>query len=535
MSSDLKKSGKGGSSTGNAVSDILNALAKSSGVEVPTKAVVGMEPNVRGSVAVVRNGERLLLPETMGNTEAILWLAREEVADQAVVGVSHKIHCIPTDGAVALARVLKRRFGYVDLIKTPGFFGSTPPTMFSVQTGPNPEDVVQVPWGRMQLPDIDGFLQTSAGFDDGRPCFAITGEVKRRNEDLVLAIANEVREEIRLNSIYRASAIKIDFADYNPDRDSAFDEKFAPKFMKLDGRQRVIFNADAEARLHTELYNPVMHTQICRDNGIPLKRGILLSGPYGTGKTLTAFDLAAAAVANSWTFVYVEKSETLPQALQFAALFQPCVIFVEDIDRAIKENDDPELIEARNAMDSVLTKNVEIMVVMTTNHLEVLPQGFLRCGRVDSIVEIDRPNMESVIRLVRLYSSNTVDATDAELHEALKLMNGQAAAVIRELVERAKLAAVQTTAPGEKIVVTARALEIAAQTLAQHMQLLSGVGKAIPTHPAIMSHNLMVRDVARAVGSVSRMAGEGVPVSIAQDSYTSLLASGAPMAGESGN
>ena len=251
--------------------------------------------------------------------------------------------------------------------------------------------------------------------------------------------------------------------------------------------------ADAEARLEVELYQVVKHTDQCRKFGIPLKRGVLLEGPYGTGKTLTAYDLAACCVANKWTFIYVEDAATLEAALKFAQFYQPCVIFAEDIDKVIASHDDPDLTTIRNALDSVETKNTEISVVLTTNHIEKLPEGFLRCGRIDSIVTISRPDTASTVKLVRLYGGKTIRATDDELGAALQPVVGQSAALIREVVERAKLAAIDhvDTDTGE-MYIAAKDLAVTAKTLANHTALI-GRGAVTPAmHPAQAAHEQML-------------------------------------------
>lgn len=480
---------------------LLNLLSMFSGKDgkPDLSKLDALDGALKGKVEIVRAGEQIILPEGMTIDEAMSWLYREKIANEAEVSVSYQIQTVPLDGAVSFYRVLQRRFGFVNLIKTPGFFGAKPPIMIGVPTGPNPEDVVQVPWGRMELPGIDGYLQTSAGISDGRPVFVISGAVKRLNEQLVHDIAMDVRKDLDTNSVYRGKAIKVEFNEANLQRDNPFDDKFVPKFLTLPKNSTVILNAEAKQRLEIELYNPVMYSQRCRDLHIPLKRGVLLEGPYGTGKTLTAYDLAAVCVANKWTFIYLEDAATLEQAIGFARLYQPCVIFAEDIDKVIATKNDPELVVIRNALDSIESKNSEIMVVLTTNHIESLHSGFLRCGRIDSIVTIARPDAASTVKLARLYGGDTIVAQDGELELALAPVVGQSAAVIRECVERAKLAAVSHCAEGAPVTITAEDLKLTAQTLANHTELLNRDGTAATEHYASSFAKGLVEDLVKAV------------------------------------
>jgi transitional endoplasmic reticulum ATPase len=454
-----------------------------------------LENALKGKIEIIREGEQIVLPPGMSYDEAITWLLREKTADEAEVAVNEQIQTVPVDGAVAFYRVLQKRFGFVNLVKTPGFFGDRPPFMLGVVTGPNPEDVVQVPWGRMELPGVDGYLQTSANITDGRPVFVLAGVVKRANEQLVHDIATDVRKYLETDSIYRGKAIKVEFNEADADRDNPFDDKFMPKFLPLQKNMVVILNDDARARLDVELYNVVRYSADCRQLKIPLKRGVLLEGPYGTGKTLTAYDLAATCSQNGWTFIYVENSQFLDKAIGFAKLYQPCVIFAEDIDKVIESQEDPELTTIRNALDSIEGKATEIMVVLTTNHIEKLHEGFLRCGRIDSIVTIGRPDTAATVALARLYGGQTIHATDAELATALQPVVGQSAAVIREAVERAKLAAVSHYDRETGVVINAADLATTATTLASHAALLNRGACTLQPHPAVASHDALVKEI----------------------------------------
>lgn len=482
------------------IAELMSALAAKGGAGgLDPKSLDILNGDIKGKIEIERKGDKITLPPGMSFDEAIVWLMREKQSYEAVVAINEQIPCLPLDGAHALYKVLQQHFGFVDLVQTPGFFGPTPPHMVSVATGPETKDTIQIPWGRMQLPGIDGYIETSATISDGRPVFVIGGEIKRLHEEKLHDIADDVRAFVREFSLYRGKAIKVEFHEAGR-RDNPFDDKFAPKFLAASHHE-VILNDDAQQRLQVELYNPVVYADRCRQFGIPLKRGVLLEGPYGTGKTLTAHSLASTCTEHGWTFIYLENAEALQNAIAFARLYQPCVIFAEDIDKVIEEHDDPELVTIRNALDSVETKNTEMMVVLTTNHIEELPPGFLRCGRIDSVVTIGRPDAGATVKLARLYGKSTIQATDEELTQALMPVVGQSAAVIREVVERAKLSAVEGADNDGNISVRAQDLAVTAMTMKAHTDLLAE-RKEEPVNPAIAYHTALVEDVARRAADV---------------------------------
>jgi SpoVK/Ycf46/Vps4 family AAA+-type ATPase len=182
---------------------------------------------------------------------------------------------------------------------------------------------------------------------------------------------------------------------------------------------------------------PLKHTAACRANKVPLKRGILLEGKYGTGKSLTARVTAKVATDHGWTFIMLNRSQGLKQAIEFARAYQPCVIFAEDIDRAAdRENEDVN--DLVNLLDGLITKNMEMMVVLTTNFIDKIDRSLLRPGRFDAVISIDAPDAETSAKIVRAYAGPLL-AADADLTEVGETTAGMIPASIREVVERAKL------------------------------------------------------------------------------------------------
>jgi len=343
--------------------------------------------------------------------------------------------------------------------------------MIGVKTGPNPEDVVQVPWGQMQIPGVEGYLETGFSIVKGRPVFTLNGVVKRKNEKEVAEVARQMRLFLKTNSIYRGKAIRIDFPDLE---DATSLQDFEPEFLDLSNvrPEELIFSDDVQANIQANLFTPILHSDTCRKAGIPLKRGVLLAGPYGTGKTMTAYVAAKYAEDNGWTFLYLKDVNDLAIAIQFAKMYGPSVIFAEDLDNALgtsQRNTDVNGI--LNTIDGVDTKDSEIIVVLTTNHVDRINKAMLRPGRLDAVINVMPPNGEAAVKLVHQYARGLLK-TDDDFTNVSKLLNGKIPAVIREVVERAKLAAI-AAAPTEDLIITAKALEIAAKSMSGQLALLT--------------------------------------------------------------
>ena len=177
---------------------------------------------------------------------------------------------------------------------------------------------------------------------------------------------------------------------------------------------------------------------------MPPKRGVLFAGPYGTGKTAQAFAAALLAVKFGWTFLYLADVSQLPKAIQFSKMYGRTVIYAEDIDRVTDGERDEDMDEIFNMVDGIDTKESDILLIVTTNHLEKINKAMLRPGRLDVTIHIGPPDAEAVQRLIKGYAGDTLDASVTG-EEAGLILDGQIPAVVREAVERAKLYAIDRT------------------------------------------------------------------------------------------
>lgn len=394
-------------------------------------------------VMVKHEGAQIILPvineKPMSFKEAREWLQRKEEEEEQVTRVFHQLVCSPLDGAVAFQKALSAKYGWVQMVPTPGFFGSNPPVMVGVKISPT--ETLQVPLGRVEIPGIEGYLSTGVSADP-KPVFIIGGEVKNKHAGHVAEIVKLTEKFLKEESIYRGQAIKISFAwehndeEYDPVED-------APHFMDLAGIRDddLIFGEQVISALNLGLFTPIENSAACRAVGVPLKRGVLLYGPYGTGKTMTAYVAALKAVRNGWTFVYLDSVRDLKKGLEFAAQYAPCVIFAEDIDRLISGNRSVTMDDVLNTLDGVDTKGAEIITVLTTNHIEEINPAMLRPGRLDTLVEVLPPDAKAAERLVTLYSRGLL-APDVNLKRIGETLAGKIPAFIREVTERAKIAAI---------------------------------------------------------------------------------------------
>lgn len=412
--------------------------------------------------SVIHHNGPIALPRHMTDQQAIEVLTRKIQYDNQDIAISETIDCFVWDGAIALNRAIEEQFGISMQVGTPSFFGTDPPTMISVDTGP--ETTVKVPWGAFKLPGITGTLITDTANKEGRMIFRITGQIKRGDEPIVTRLVDRVRQIVRETSIYRSKAFSIRFLSDNGKL------LLIPtiKFLRLSNN-RAVFTRGLEDAIDTNILTPIRHSVPVRSANIPLKRGILLAGVYGTGKTLLADIVAREATAHGWTYIYATVAE-LPRALQFAADFQPAIVFAEDIEQIAKTERDATVDGLLLALDGVGNKSAEIMTILTSNHPENINSAMRRPGRIDVVLEIAPPNAEAVERLIRLYTSNILDP-DVNLTHPAELLEGQIPAVIRECCERAKLNAISRTDGSPDWKLTSADITAAGSTLLNEQKL----------------------------------------------------------------
>lgn len=477
--------------------------------ELKNQRTLATEDKAVQVAEIIHHKGQLAIPEGMSVDQAIELLARRRDYLEEEVVVTQSFNVFPWDGANALAICLEAKFGWAAAEGTPGFFGKRPPQMITIEVGPGMTR--KIPWGRFSLPGVDGFLQTGVERKHGRIVFTCHSVVKRNSEATVQDLYDMIGKYLNEHSIYAGQAIKIRFRD---DAGQLL-EMPEPTFLPTDhiSREMLVYSKDVQEAIETNLFTPVERLADCKANGIPVKRGVLLGGPYGTGKTMAATVASKLAVDNGVTYLYVPHCDELADAIEFAKQYErsACVIFCEDIDRAITGERSVKMDDILNILDGIDTKGAQIITVLTTNHLEDINPAMLRPGRLDAIIDVTAPDAEAVQRLVRLYGNGTV-AESEDLTEVGQILEGTIPAVIAEVVKRAKLAQLRLQPKGTMVeTISAEALVISAKSMQSQVDLLAKLSnqqKVEPTFTEVLGEAL--------APTVERLLNEKLDVALVQ-------------------
>ncbi|KAL8866220.1 MAG: hypothetical protein Q9198_008985, partial [Flavoplaca austrocitrina] len=235
----------------------------------------------------------------------------------------------------------------------------------------------------------------------------------------------------------------------------------APKEMRGRGRNvwnrvasrpsrpidTVVLEHEQKSRLLADI-NEYLHPKTAiwyANRGIPYRRGYLLAGPPGTGKSSLAWAIAGVFGLDIYCISLVEPTLTEEDlGTMFTSLPRRCVVLLEDIDAAglvkrgeqttteetkdtseaaklgaeiskaikasqekgtkAKENQGVSLSGLLNAIDGVASHEGRVLL-MTTNFPEKLDDALIRPGRIDMKIAFTRATRSQMTELfIRMYS-----------------------------------------------------------------------------------------------------------------------------------
>ncbi|RCG30968.1 ATP-binding protein [Sphaerisporangium album] len=209
---------------------------------------------------------------------------------------------------------------------------------------------------------------------------------------------------------------------------------------------QVILPDGVLATIERHIIGIAEHAVRLREHGQHLKRGLLLHGPPGTGKTHTVRYLMGRMSDCTVIVVTGTAIRFVSQAAGLARRLQPAIVVLEDVDliaqdRSFTDDGNPLLFSLLDAMDGV-GADADVTFVLTTNRADVLERALAdRPGRVDLAVEIPKPDEAGRAALLRLYARDL--RLEADLGPVVAKTEGATASFFKELLRRAVLDALR--------------------------------------------------------------------------------------------
>ena len=200
------------------------------------------------------------------------------------------------------------------------------------------------------------------------------------------------------------------------------------------------------------LKNPVKYTML----GARIPKGVILTGPPGTCKTLLAKAIAGEAGV---PFFSISGSDFVEMFVGVGAsrvrdLFEeakknaPCIVFIDEIDAVARRrgtgmgggHDEREqtLNQMLVEMDG-FGVNQGIIVMAATNRIDILDPAILRPGRFDRKVVVGRPDVAGRLAILNVHAAKKPLGDDVDLDSLSRTTAGFTGADLENLLNEAAI------------------------------------------------------------------------------------------------
>ncbi len=201
------------------------------------------------------------------------------------------------------------------------------------------------------------------------------------------------------------------------------------KKITLSKEDFIVLNEDYSKKIIRDIKNFFNSKEFYENNNLTHKRGILLYGAVGCGKSTLIRKILKIMNKNTYTIIVGENteiSESMFRYIKDKLKNKPKILVFEDID-GIEERQRSSLL---NFIDGI-KDNSNTLFIATTNHPQKLDAAISnRPSRFDTVKEIEMPNNESRAKLLKHYFKNL---KKKDLDNAVKLTEGFSGAYFKEL------------------------------------------------------------------------------------------------------
>ncbi|KAL0143442.1 P-loop containing nucleoside triphosphate hydrolase protein [Mucor lusitanicus] len=188
---------------------------------------------------------------------------------------------------------------------------------------------------------------------------------------------------------------KCNFNNHGWDDDNQWKEH---GYRKIRSFNSVVLKKGEQERILNDILTFKESKEWYNDRGIPYRRGYLLHGPPGTGKTSFIQSLASKVKMNVAILNLSAASNDDSLSSAMAQLPKSCILVIEDVDhyqfdeglqekkddsKANKKNSSSVSVSGiLNAIDGIASLE-ESIIFMTCNDMNTIPPALIRPGRID--------------------------------------------------------------------------------------------------------------------------------------------------------
>ncbi|HEV2253854.1 MAG TPA: ATP-binding protein [Streptosporangiaceae bacterium] len=327
----------------------------------------------------------------------------------------------------------------------------------AVPSGPGEQTYPCVSHGIYLVDDAGARLAVILQPVDRGPHPEVVLQITGTDQDRIDAVLDEIRTLASERSVFRGQVISFGPEVFGMGRQVPMNFLERPSV----GRDQIVLPAEVLDNIERQVLGVGRHSGRLLASGQHLKRGVLLHGAPGTGKTHTVGYLLGQLPQATVIVISGRALGRIREACSVARSLQPAIVVVEDVDliaeqREARPGEHPLLFQLLNEMDG-LNSGADVTFLLTTNRADLLePALAARPGRVDLAAELPLPDADARRQLIRLYQGSLVlDLTHPET--IIERTDGVTAAFLKELLRRAALLSCEADpadAPDDPIRVT---------------------------------------------------------------------------------
>ncbi len=299
--------------------------------------------------------------------------------------------------------------------------------------------------------------------DRGGPRMKVRIEVLATRSEDGQAFLTALLDAMRRLNVYRGHVISLGQGQLGPGPQTLVAFHALPRVARED----VVLPAGLLERIERQTIGFAAQSARLLAAGRSLKRGLLMYGPPGVGKTLTVMYLTGRMPDRTVLLTTGRGMGLLQTVVQMARTLAPAMVVLEDVDLIAEERGQPFgrtgplLFELLNEMDG-LRDDCDVIFALTTNRVDILePALAARPGRIDLAVELPLPDAAGRHRLLALYARG-LTLKDVAFDALVAQTDGASPAYIKELLRKATVLAAME---GAEVVVTSAHLQAAQEEL----------------------------------------------------------------------
>uniref|UniRef100_A0A7S3JYV8 AAA+ ATPase domain-containing protein n=1 Tax=Aureoumbra lagunensis TaxID=44058 RepID=A0A7S3JYV8_9STRA len=217
---------------------------------------------------------------------------------------------------------------------------------------------------------------------------------------------------------------------------------------------------DVKRELKELVQYPVEHPEKFEKFGMNPSRGVLFYGPPGCGKTLLAKAVANECQANFisvkgpelLTMWFGESEANVRDVFEKARAAAPCILFFDELDsiagqRGGSSGDgggaaDRVINQILTEIDGVSSKK-NVFVIGATNRPDIIDPALMRPGRLDQLIYIPMPDLESRLSILKSTLRKSPLSPDVDLEYLAANTDKYTGADLTEICQRAAKLAIR--------------------------------------------------------------------------------------------